>query len=85
MSNRIMELGSDTPMSSAASIDRRLIDLEIKATFTEDLLDQLDKVIARQQQQIDLMAGHLRELRQPAADPSDKVPSNLQEDRPPHF
>jgi SlyX protein len=85
MSNRIMELRSDTRMSSAPGIDKRLTDLEIKATFTEDLLDQLDKVIARQQQQIDLMARELRELRQPVADQNDSAPRNPRDDMPPHF
>ena len=39
MSNRGMEHSQNT--------EQRLTDLEIKASFTEDLLDQLDKVIVR--------------------------------------
>ncbi len=31
------------------------MELEIKASYTEDLIDQLDKVIVRQQEQIDLL------------------------------
>ena len=40
--------------------DQRLTDLEIKVSFQEDLLDQLNTIIVRQQQHIDLL---LREVR----------------------
>ena len=33
----------------------RLTDLEVKASFTEDLLDELNQLVARQQQQIDAL------------------------------
>ncbi len=42
---------------------QRLTDLEIKASFTEDLLDKLDQVIVRQQQQIDLLIREITLLR----------------------
>ena len=69
-------------------IDQRLTDLEIKASFTEDLLEQLDKVIVRQQQQIDLLLREITELRQPAVDDAAGMPGsarNLRDDLPPHF
>ena len=37
-------------MDSLDEAARRLTELEIKASFTEDLLDQLNQVIVRQQQ-----------------------------------
>ena len=40
-------------------IEHRLTDLEVKASFTEDMLDQLNQVIVRQQGQIDRL---MREL-----------------------
>ena len=57
----------------------RLTQLEIKASFLEDQIEQLDTVVARQQQQIDLLARELQRLReqQPEA-----VPLN---ERPPHY
>jgi SlyX protein len=57
----------------------RLTQLEIKASFLEDQVEQLDTVVARQQQQIDLLARELQRLReqQPEA-----VPLN---ERPPHY
>jgi uncharacterized coiled-coil protein SlyX len=45
---------SSHSISSTFSSRKRPTDLEINAAFTEDLLDQLDKVIAGQQKQIDL-------------------------------
>ena len=38
----------------------RLTQLEIKASFLEDQVEQLDAVVARQQQQIDLLARELQ-------------------------
>ena len=44
-------------------IENRLVDLEIKAGFTEDLLDQLNAQVYRQQQQIDALIQELRQMR----------------------
>jgi SlyX protein len=88
MSNRIMEPQGKTSSnrtSSTSSTEKRLTDLEIKATFTEDLLDQLEKVITGQQKQIDLMVRELRDLRQRLPDQNDNSPRNPPDDRPPHF
>lgn len=57
MSSRIMEpqsKASSYSISSTCSPEKRLTELEINATFTEDLPDQLDKVSACRQKQIDL-------------------------------
>ncbi len=69
----------------ADDIEQRLVDLEIKATFTEDLLEQLDQVIIRQQQQIDTLLREVAELRQPANDGGAGATRNLRDDLPPHF
>lgn len=72
-------------MEHPHDIEQRLTDLEIKATFTEDLLEQLDQVIVRQQQQIDLLIREIGHLRQPATDGEAGVSRNLREDMPPHY
>jgi SlyX protein len=73
-------------MERAINIDQRLTDLEIKASFTEDLLDKLDQVIVRQQQQIDLLVREIAELRQRSTDAAGGgVPRNLRDDLPPHY
>ena len=55
-------------MTNPDSTNQRLTALEIKATYTEDLVEQLDQIITRQQRQIDLLLREVAELRQPAAD-----------------
>lgn len=68
-------------------VDRRLTDLEVKASFTEDTLDALNQVIVRQQSQIDLLVREIQRLREerrrgdgpPGAD---ALPAD---ERPPHY
>jgi len=74
-----------TNMTSPDTTDQRLTDLEIKATYTEDLVEQLDVIIARQQLQIDLLLREVAELRQPAADNIQTPVHRLHDDLPPHF
>jgi len=76
---------SNTRMTQPDTIDQRLTDLEIKATYTEDLVEQLDKIIARQQQQIDLLLREVAELRQPSTDGGLATARSLRDDLPPHF
>lgn len=66
-------------------IEHRLTDLEVKASFTEDMLDQLNQVIVRQQGQIDRLLRELSELRErrPAAD--EVALRSLRDELPPHY
>ena len=82
-SNTGMENLHDTQDTS--KIDQRLTDLEIKASFTEDLLEQLDTVIVRQQQQIDSLIREITALRQPDTDDNVSAARSLRDDLPPHF
>ena len=65
--------------------ERRLTDLEVKAAFTEDLLDRLNDVIVRQQNQIDLLTREIARLKQqgPSGDPP--AFRSLREELPPHY
>ena len=65
--------------------DTRLTDLEIKASFTEDLLDQLNQVIVRQQQQIDGLIRELAFLKQQASDAGAGGFRSLSDELPPHY
>lgn len=67
------------------STDQRLINLEIKASYTEDLLDQLDAVIVRQQQQIDLLISEITRLRQPVSEAGVSSARNPRDELPPHY
>lgn len=49
--------------TEAAGVDDRLMALEVKASFTDDLVDELNRTVARQQQQIEALARELVRLR----------------------
>jgi SlyX protein len=72
-------------MEQPNNTDQRLTELEIKASFTEDLLDQLNTVMVRQQQQIDALIREIGKLRQSSTDGGMAAPRNLRDDLPPHF
>ena len=72
-------------MDNPHTTDRRLTDLEIKASFSEDLLDQLNQVIIRQQQQIDLLTRQLGQLRQQLPESGAAVLSRAGDELPPHY
>ncbi|MBC7917398.1 MAG: SlyX family protein [Rhodoferax sp.] len=72
-------------MDTQDTLDHRITELEIKASFTEDLIDKLDQVIIRQQQQIDVLLRELTELRQQAPEPGGGAGRNLRDDLPPHY
>lgn len=83
MSNTVMQYTQDT--STVQVMEQRLTALEIKATFTEDLLEQLDHIVVRQQQQIDALLREVTELRQPSTDGGIGPARSLRDDLPPHF
>lgn len=64
--------------------DQRLTELEIKAAFTEDLLEELNRTIVRQQQQIDLLVRELLQLRD-QADSAQPTFRSLRDELPPHY
>jgi SlyX protein len=72
-------------MENLDATQTRLTDLEIKASYTEHLLEQLDTVVIRQQQQIDALIAEIRHLRQ--ASQSETVPgtTSLRDELPPHY
>ena len=68
-----------------SDIDKRLIDLEIKASFTEDLVEQLNQTIFQQQQQIDALIREVSQLRQQTPDGGSGGFSNRRDELPPHY
>jgi len=76
---------SNKGMEQTHDIGQRLTDLEIKASFSEDLLDKLDQVIIRQQQQIDTLICEVSALREPLRDGGADGSRSLRDDLPPHF
>ncbi len=63
-------------------MDSRITELEIKLSIGEDHLEELDRTVFRQQQQIELLQAQIRELYQlmqsgvpdEAASPRDEIP-----------
>ncbi len=72
-------------MTFSHDTDQRLNELEIKASYSEDLLDQLNLTIYRQQQQIDRLVQELSILHQQMPEPGDAAPRNLRDELPPHY
>ena len=76
---------SNRGMEHPHAIEQRLTDLEIKASFTEDLVDQLNQIIVRQQQQIELLTREIGHLRQQLPDGGSGVFRSLRDELPPHY
>ncbi len=74
-----------TPSSAPDDAVRRLTELEIKASFAEDLLDKLDQIVIRQQTQINALISEVLHLRQQASDPQAPAQRNLRDELPPHY
>ena len=73
------------PTESHDAIDHRLTELEIKSSFNEDLLDQLNQVVISQQQQIDALLREVERLRQQMPEAGSGVFSRAGDDLPPHY
>lgn len=73
------------PTHAIDAIDHRLTELEIKASYTEDLLDQLNLTIYRQQQQIDSLVQQVMQLHQQSPEAGAGGPRNLRDELPPHY
>ena len=65
--------------------DERLTELEIKAGFTDDLLEELNRTIYRQQQQIEQLRGELRALRQQMQMAAPSEQRSAADEVPPHY
>lgn len=66
--------------------EARINELELKLALTDDHLDTLNRTLFRQQQQLDLLQGQLRELhRQVHAADGSAEPNNPRDELPPHY
>jgi len=73
------------PMEPANDIDKRLTDLEVKASLTEDLVDRLNEVIVRQQEQIDLLLREVGRLARQGGSGDEPALRSLRDEIPPHY
>ncbi len=72
----------DTPPHA---LDDRLIDLEIKLGFMEDLVEHLNQTVIEQQQTIDLLVREVSQLKQHSADTATPSFRSLRDELPPHY
>lgn len=72
-------------MNTPDHTDQRLTELEIKASYAEDLLDHLNHIIARQQLQIDRLSEEVAHLRQQQPEPGTGTFRSLRDELPPHY
>jgi SlyX protein len=63
----------------------RLNELEMKIALADDMLDQLNQTIFRQQQQIDALAQEVRTLRQQLPQDRNTSGTTLLDELPPHY
>lgn len=65
--------------------DQRLTDLEIKLSYAEDLLDALNALVARQQDQIDRLLHEVADLRRRREADGGPAFRSLRDELPPHY
>jgi SlyX protein len=73
-------------MTEISKIEARLMDVEIKISYSEDTVDELNRAIFRQQQQIDQLIKQIKTLSeqvQNAVPPEQQ--RNLCDEIPPHY
>jgi len=76
---------SNRGMQPTRTLEDRIDELEIKASFTDDLLDQLNLTIYRQQQQIDSLVQQLVQLRRQMPEAGSGGGRNPSDELPPHY
>lgn len=85
MNEHSMNEQASNMTSRDRAIEQRLTELEIKIGLADDLLDQHNQTIFRQQQQIDALAKELSALRQQLPQDRNSGLQNLRDELPPHY
>ena len=66
-------------------MEKRLTEIEIKLGFAEDLLDELNRTVFRQQQQMEQLQQEIRALRRQLEVSMPAEPRSLADEVPPHY
>lgn len=66
-------------------MEARINELEVKLSFAEDLLEQLNLTVFRQQQQIEALQRELRALREQMLASLPAESRSLRDEIPPHY
>lgn len=66
-------------------MEDRIIDLEIKFTFQEELLAELNNIVTAQQFKIDKLEKELKMLHSAIGDSQGSPGGGLKDEKPPHY
>jgi SlyX protein len=66
-------------------MDKRMAELEVKLSFCEDLLEELNRTVYRQQQQIEQILKELQVVRDQVRASLPADPRDPAEEIPPHY
>ncbi|WP_233217997.1 SlyX family protein [Roseateles chitinivorans] len=78
--------GAGTGMAAEVRVlEARVTELEIKASFAEDLVDHLNAQVARQQEQIDALVREIAQLRKQVPEGRGDGAGSLRDELPPHY
>jgi SlyX protein len=65
--------------------DERITNLEIKLSFSEDLLEELNQTVFKQQQRIELLVKEIQALKLQMASNMSSDGNSPGDERPPHY
>ncbi len=65
--------------------DERITNLEIKLSFSEDLLEELNQTVFKQQQRIELLVKEIQALKLQMASNTPSEGNSPGDERPPHY
>jgi SlyX protein len=66
-------------------MEDRITNLEIKLSFTEDLVEQVNQTVYKQQQQIDFLYRELKSIKEQAGSADSPGGNNPKDEIPPHY
>jgi SlyX protein len=66
-------------------MESRLAEIEVKLSYGEELLEELNRTVYRQQQQLDQLQQELRALREQIRSALPAEPRNPLDETPPHY
>ena len=72
-------------MSDSERIEARITELEIKISYSEDMVDELNHTIFRQQQQIDQLIKQIKTLGEQIQNAAPAEQRSLRDELPPHY
>jgi SlyX protein len=82
---RAPKIRSNAVMLHNSHTDERLMALEIKSSYAEDLLEQLNQLVYQQQQSIDALLAEVSQLRRQMPEGGPSAERNLRDELPPHY